>query len=381
MKGKHINFLLFTGIVLSMIIGGVLNQNRKALAESSYSAENNVVVEGSVYDKDGQLITDTFTSVVASQDIAEDGGPGGEMYFSAVDKNGRYHLEMPAGYYYLYFRFHNRAEGYAYLITKNSVIDIRLGYSFYQISGKIYLNKKPYCNGKIQLQRIEDDPSTSWDDSYIEVETDKNGNYFLGFLKGIDGDFSVQYMVKGKMYNTKQNVMIPGDNQSGYDIVITGDVDQPSSQPQSTPKPDTEKKNPVLKKGSTFKNNNLVYKVLAVSGKKGKTAVLKAADKKHSEVVIPEVVKKNGISFEVVEIKKKAFYKHNKMVCVTIGANIKIVGRQAFYQNKKLKKIIFKTKKLEKIGEKAFIGIDNNARIIVPKSCKKKYVKLLDGKY
>ena len=97
--------------------------------------------------------------------------------------------------------------------------------------------------------------------------------------------------------------------------------------------------------------------------------------------MIPATIKRSNISFRVTEVGKRAFYQQKRLKSVYIGANVERIGKQAFYQDNQLKKIVFRTKKLKRVGAKAFIGINGNARLVVPKSCKKQYVRLLNGTY
>ena len=53
----------------------------------------------------------------------------------------------------------------------------------------------------------------------------------------------------------------------------------------------------------------------------------------------------------------------------------------AFYGTKQLRYIDIRTKKLKAIGKKAFIGIYPAAKIKIPRTRKKKYIKLLAKKY
>lgn len=68
-------------------------------------------MEGSVYDAGGQLLTDRFAIVQAGTTVSPEGGADGDVYTSAIDENGRYHLELPVGFYYFHFQFHNRSFG------------------------------------------------------------------------------------------------------------------------------------------------------------------------------------------------------------------------------------------------------------------------------
>ena len=88
-----------------------------------------------------------------------------------------------------------------------------------------------------------------------------------------------------------------------------------------------------------------------------------------------------GIRFDVVAIADRAFYKNRKIRRALIGTNIKSIGKMAFYGTKQLRHIDIRTKKLKAIGKKAFIGIYPAAKIKIPRTRKKKYIKLLANKY
>ncbi len=74
--------------------------------------------------------------------------------------------------------------------------------------------------------------------------------------------------------------------------------------------------------------------------------------------MIPAVIKMNGVSYKVTSIAPKAFAQNTFLQKVIIGRNIKVIGKQAFYQCRNLRYILVKTDKLtlKNIGEKAFSG-------------------------
>ncbi|MBO4864503.1 MAG: Ig-like domain-containing protein [Eubacterium sp.] len=119
-----------------------------------------------------------------------------------------------------------------------------------------------------------------------------------------------------------------------------------------------------------------------------------------TKVVIPAEVTINGKSYKVTEIAKNAFAGNSKLKSVTIGSNVetigdnafkncksltkivipskvKTIGKNAFAGCKKLKTITIKSKKLTKIGKKAFKTIKKGATFKCPKAKKSKYKKLL----
>lgn len=149
-----------------------------------------------------------------------------------------------------------------------------------------------------------------------------------------------------------------------------------SSTKTAVPKP------AVPKKGYQIKVGNLYYKVTKSDAKAGTVTVVKASSKSVKKVVIPSGIKISGYTFQVTAISAKAFLKNKKLTNVTIGANVKSIGKQAFKNCKKLKKITIKSAKLKKgsVGAGAFQGIVKKATIKVPKKKLKAYKKFLPKK-
>lgn len=224
------------------------------------------------------------------------------------------------------------------------------------------------------------------------------------------------------MYDTNDIVNIPRTNISGYDIYISGEVSQdplptlsptagqsdppastqttepsaspaltqttvkPTQPPKDSASPDNAVKNTTvnknfLKKGMTFTQKGLRYKIISYTTKKKEVMLLGSTKKNVKKIVIPTAVTTKKVSFRVVAITAKAFYRQKKLTFVSIGSSIQRIGTQAFCKDSDLRKVVFKTKKLKKVGTNAFVGINNNARIIIPTSCKKKYIRLLEGRY
>jgi hypothetical protein len=154
-----------------------------------------------------------------------------------------------------------------------------------------------------------------------------------------------------------------------------------------------------LKTGSVFWKGNLKYQVLSV--KKGKRTIRVIGNRwKKKSLSVPKQVTYQSITFRVTEIGAKAFYqskyitkvtipnsvtalgskafaKMKSLKAVTIGTGGKQIGKQAFQKSEKLAKIVIKSKKISKIGAKAFASISAKAKIYVPKQKKNTYQKLL----
>ena len=117
---------------------------------------------------------------------------------------------------------------------------------------------------------------------------------------------------------------------------------------------------------------------------KKKTAVVTGAVKKTAaKITIPKTVKANGLTYTVTEIGKEAFKGLKKLTEVTIGANVRKIGNDAFRSCAKLKTINIKTKHLttaSTVGSNAFKGIYSKATFKCPKGMAKTYKKILKKK-
>lgn len=133
-----------------------------------------------------------------------------------------------------------------------------------------------------------------------------------------------------------------------------------------------------IKAGSIQTVSGVKYKVLST---KSATVSYKAPkNKKITSATIPATVKISGKKYKVTAIEASAFAKCKKLKKVTIGTNVKTIGKKAFYKCSKLKSIKVKSKKLTKVGSNAFKGIHKKAVIQVPKAKLSKYKKLMKKK-
>ena len=119
------------------------------------------------------------------------------------------------------------------------------------------------------------------------------------------------------------------------------------------------------------------YKVLNASAKT--VAAVGVQTKKVKSVTINTAKEaKSGVTYKVVQINDKAFKGCKKLTKVTIGNNVKKIGKEAFAQCTRLKTInMKKASGITSIGKKAFTKIQAKAKITVPAKKLKKYKKLL----
>ncbi|MDE5863646.1 MAG: leucine-rich repeat domain-containing protein, partial [Lachnospiraceae bacterium] len=128
-------------------------------------------------------------------------------------------------------------------------------------------------------------------------------------------------------------------------------------------------------KGEKVTIGNLIYQVTVADAQKGTVTVVSAINKKQKNITIPATVDINGYTFKVTAIANKAFKKNTKLKKVTIGENVKTIGKEAFSNCKKLNKITVKSKVVTKVNKNAFKGINKKATIKLPKMTKKKLKK------
>lgn len=134
--------------------------------------------------------------------------------------------------------------------------------------------------------------------------------------------------------------------------------------------------NPQPKKNSKIKVSGVTYKVTK-SGKGGEVQYVSPKSKTLKTVTIPSTVKYKGLKYKVTSIAPNAFKKNKKLTKVTIGTNVKVIGKNAFYGCSKLKTIVIKSKVLKTINKNAFKGIQKKATFDVPNNKKTAYKKLL----
>ena len=122
------------------------------------------------------------------------------------------------------------------------------------------------------------------------------------------------------------------------------------------------------------------YKITSVSEAGGTVTYMKPTKKTLKKVVIPATVKIQNITFKVTAIAAKALKNNKKLVKVTVGKNVEMIGKSAFAGDKKLKKIVVKSASIKKVGKKALKGIHAICKIKVPTKSLTTYKRLFKKK-
>ncbi len=120
-----------------------------------------------------------------------------------------------------------------------------------------------------------------------------------------------------------------------------------------------------LEEGDTFQKAGFIYTLL-----NSKSVTVSGYEKNASSLTIGETVTYRSVKYKIVGIDYEAFSDMTTLKKITIGSNVKSIGKSAFSGCKKLKTIHVKTKKIVKVGKNAFKEINPSAKIFIPK---KKY--------
>ena len=109
--------------------------------------------------------------------------------------------------------------------------------------------------------------------------------------------------------------------------------------------------------GDVFTYNNNKYKVTGTS-----TVAFAGLDNKTiTKVTIPKSVKYGDTTYKVTSVAAKALYKNSKVTKVTVGANVKTVGADAFTGCSKLKTVSVKKNVEFIIGKYKYKTTDSSA--------------------
>ena len=171
--------------------------------------------------------------------------------------------------------------------------------------------------------------------------------------------------------NDNNQSELPSENSSPQQPV-------PSTGSQTTPIKDTA---PAVGERINDTRTNAVYTITGNTDDNRTVEYIKPSVQT-AKVTIPSVVTIQGKNYQVTAIANKAFKNNKKVKKIMIPSTVKKIGKQAFFNCKKLKNIVIKTKKLKNnsVGKKAFKGISAKAVIKVPKTKQVVYRKILKKK-
>ena len=158
---------------------------------------------------------------------------------------------------------------------------------------------------------------------------------------------------------------------------------QTPDDPQTTPgkEADTAAK-PAAKGTKLTAEDQTVYKVTKSDGEQAEVTYLKPRKNVRGKVTIPDDVTIAGYTYKVTGVSAKAFRNKKKVTKITIGKNVRTIGKEAFYGCKKAKTLVIRSTllKKKKVGKKAFGGWHPKAKAKVPAKKLKAYTSLLKAR-
>lgn len=170
---------------------------------------------------------------------------------------------------------------------------------------------------------------------------------------------------------------------------LDGDTPEKPDTPQNPNTPNTSDKGQtegegtqttLPKVGTKYTVSNGVYKVTKSTATSKEVTFAKPKNSKKTSLTIPATIKIDGQTYKVTEIASKTFKNSKTLKSVTIGKNVKKIGKEAFSGCKKLNKITIKSTVLKSVGKNAIKGIKKDANIKVPKKQYSKYKTLFKSK-
>ena len=137
--------------------------------------------------------------------------------------------------------------------------------------------------------------------------------------------------------------------------------------------------------GTTFADNTFEYangEYIITDDAQLEVQFAGVSKKSVSSVEIPSTIKINEQVYKVTSVKANALKDKKKVKKLTIGENIKVIGKKAFYGCKNLKSITINTFNLKSktVGAAAFKGLNSKAVVTVPENKLAAYKKILKSK-
>ena len=217
----------------------------------------------------------------------------------------------------------------------------------------------------------------------VKIENDtlvKDKDYTVSYSNNTNaGTATVTITGKGNYTGTKVTTFVINP---APDTTKTDDSTNTSNNGTDNQTPSTSAAE--VKTGDTVKDDktNASYVITSTKTNNETVTYVSTTNNTASTLTVPDTVTISGKKYKVTEIKANAFKNNKKLKKITIGKNIKKIGKNAFSGCKNLKNVNIKTTKLTKktVGANAFKGINAKAKVKVPKSKLKAYKTILKAR-
>lgn len=194
------------------------------------------------------------------------------------------------------------------------------------------------------------------------------GQYRVGYSEG----FLSKTVLKNGFYAIY--TIGTGNIHSSFPTPTPSPQKTPGTSATPTKKPDTSvdtEKNPgeiskadMGKAGTRVTVDNVVYQSTGVDS----VAYTGTSNSIGKSVTVPDTVKVNGKTYPVTELSSGAF-QGSGIQKITLGKNVKKIGKAAFKNCKKLKRVTFPSK-IQTLGKEAFSGCTKLGSVSLPSSVK-----------
>lgn len=127
--------------------------------------------------------------------------------------------------------------------------------------------------------------------------------------------------------------------------------------------------------GSVITSADKKAEYLVLDG--GSVKYRRAASKTAKSIKVPATIYYNGKTYRVVQIADNAFKRNKKLTSITLGSNVRTIGKNAFSGCRNLKKITLNGNALKTVKKNALKGISKKAKITIKASSRKTYGKVV----
>ena len=225
-------------------------------------------------------------------------------------------------------------------------------------------------------------PLNVWDGSVIssgiESKTSSEGAQYLDFASDIGSvkKISVTFTLSGL------SSMAASKDDEQPDSKLDEDDDNPNKNDNSNNgSNDNKNDNTNTSEAKNVKIGNVTYKYIKASNKI--TGVEYASNSKKASlktVSIPATITVGKTKYKVVKISNSVFKNAKKLTTVTIGSNVKQIGKDVFNGCTKLKSVKVNSKVITKVGANTFKKTASKLVIKVPSAKLSSYKKIFKGK-
>lgn len=133
-------------------------------------------------------------------------------------------------------------------------------------------------------------------------------------------------------------------------------------------------------KGRTGSAGGLRYQVTKAGSRGTAEAACTGIKGGRKTASIPASVLIGGVRCKITSIAPGAFKGNGTLKAVTVGKNVRVIGRGAFRGCRKLRKLAVRSKKLKRVGRDAVRGISPRAVVKVPQGLEQAYRKIFRKK-